>query len=87
MTNDDVLRMAREAGFADGVPEIVGLEGFARFAALVASERDIGWQKIVHDECEAAIKEEREAILQMSADNWYKTQKDYDSAIRSRGQA
>jgi hypothetical protein len=32
-----------------------------RFAALVASERDIGWHKIVHDECEAAIKEEREA--------------------------
>ena len=28
---------------------------------------------------------EREAILQMSADNWYKTQKDYDSAIRARG--
>lgn len=29
---------------------------------------------------------EREAILQMSADNWYKTQKDYDSAIRARGE-
>jgi hypothetical protein len=86
MTNDDVIRLAREAGFADGVPEIVGLEGFARFAALVASERDIGWHKIVHDECEAAIKEEREAILQMSADNWYKTQKDYDSAIIARGE-
>lgn len=29
---------------------------------------------------------EREAILQMSADNWYKTQKDYDDAIRARGE-
>jgi len=34
---DDIIRMAREAGFADGVAEIVGLEGFARFAALVAA--------------------------------------------------
>jgi len=34
---EDIIRMAREAGFADGVAEIVGLEGFARFAALVAA--------------------------------------------------
>ena len=37
MTRDAIIRMAREAGFADGVAEIVGLEGFARFAALVAA--------------------------------------------------
>jgi len=37
MNRDDIIRMAREAGFADGVAEIVGLEGFARFAALVAA--------------------------------------------------
>ena len=30
---------------------------------------------------------EREAILQMSAATWFKTQGDYDAAIRSRGQA
>ncbi len=36
MNRDDIIRMAREAGFADGVAEIVGLEGFTRFAALVA---------------------------------------------------
>lgn len=29
---------------------------------------------------------EREDILKMSADNWYKTQKDYDEAIRARGE-
>ena len=34
---DDIIRMAREAGFADGVAEIVGLAGFANFAALVAA--------------------------------------------------
>jgi hypothetical protein len=33
MTKDDIIRMAREAGFADGVAEIVGLEGFANFFA------------------------------------------------------
>ena len=37
MNRDDITRMAREAGFVDGVAEIVGLEGFARFAALVAA--------------------------------------------------
>ena len=37
MTKDDILRMAREAGFADGVAEIVGLAGFANFANLVAA--------------------------------------------------
>ena len=37
MTRDDIIRLAREAGFADGVADIVGLEGFARFAALVAA--------------------------------------------------
>ena len=34
---EDIIKMAREAGFYDGVAEIVGLEGFARFAALVAA--------------------------------------------------
>jgi hypothetical protein len=37
MTKDDIIRMAREAGFADGVAEIVGLEGFANFANFVAA--------------------------------------------------
>jgi hypothetical protein len=37
MTRDDIIKMAREAGFADGVAEIVGLEGFARFAVIVAA--------------------------------------------------
>jgi hypothetical protein len=37
MTREDIVRMAREAGFADGVVDIVGFEGFANFAALVAA--------------------------------------------------
>ena len=31
--------------------------------------------------------DEREAILQMSAAEWFKSQADYDAAIRARGQA
>jgi hypothetical protein len=37
MTKNDIIKLAREAGFADGVAEIVGLEGFANFANLVAA--------------------------------------------------
>ena len=37
MTKDDIIKLAREAGFADGVAEIVGLAGFANFAKLVAA--------------------------------------------------
>ena len=37
MDREDIIRMAREAGFADGVVDIVGFEGFANFAALVAA--------------------------------------------------
>lgn len=34
---------------------------------------------------EALLAAEREAILQTSADNWFKTQWAYDDAIRARG--
>jgi hypothetical protein len=37
MTREEIIRMAREAGFADGVVDIVGFEGFAKFANLVAA--------------------------------------------------
>ena len=37
MTKDDIIRIAREAGFVDGMAEIVGLVGFANFANLVAA--------------------------------------------------
>ena len=65
MDRDDIIRMAREAGFADGVAEIMGLEGFARFAALVAAHEGEACAKIC-DERERAnlynIKECAEAI-------------------------
>jgi hypothetical protein len=39
MTREEIIRMAREAGFADGVVDIVGFEGFAKFANLVAAHK------------------------------------------------
>lgn len=60
-----------------------------RFAALVASQRDIGWHKIVHDECEAAIKEEREACAKV-CEEFYTIEgvaQKCAAAIRAKGQA
>ena len=37
MTKDDIIRISRKAGFADGVVEIVGLYGFMKFATLAAA--------------------------------------------------
>ena len=71
MTRDDIIRMAREAGFPDyamGLASEDAWQKTERFAALVAAT-------------------ERDSILKMSAENWYKTQADYDSAIRARGES
>ena len=60
---EDIISMAREAGFADGVAEIVGLEGFARFAALVAAAEREACAKVCEEtdaqdwmDCAAAIR-------------------------------
>jgi len=53
MTRDDIIRMAREAGFADGVVDIVGFEGFANFAALVAAHERQACVAIVLDNSDA----------------------------------
>jgi hypothetical protein len=71
MTRDDIIRMAREAGFADGVVEIVGLEGFARFAALVAAA-----------EREACAELSREILEQCEGYDF-----GVPASIRARGQA
>ena len=46
---DDIIRMAREAGFADGVAEIVGLAGFANFANLVAAHEREACAKVAEE--------------------------------------
>ncbi len=37
VNKEDIIRMAEHAGFADGIAEIMGLEGFYNFAALAAA--------------------------------------------------
>jgi len=49
MTRLDIIRMAREAGFADGVVDIVGFEGFANFANLVAAHEREECAKLCDD--------------------------------------
>jgi hypothetical protein len=33
----NIIRMAQEAGFVDGIVDIIGFDGFVSFAALVAA--------------------------------------------------
>ena len=49
IARDDIIRMAREAGFADGVVDIVGFEGFANFANLVAAHEREECVKVCDD--------------------------------------
>jgi hypothetical protein len=37
MNREDIIAMAQEAGFVDGIVDIIGFDGFANFAALVAA--------------------------------------------------
>jgi hypothetical protein len=52
MTPDEIIELAREAGFTDGMVSIVGIEGFANFARLVAAaerERNDAYIKSLHE--------------------------------------
>ena len=71
VTKDDVLLMARVSG--------------ARFDPHWGIAYNVGTATFERF-ANLVAAAEREAILQMSADNWYKTQKDYDAAIRARNQ-
>ena len=52
MDRDTIIRLAREAGFADGVVEIVGLEGFSRFATLVAAHERVAEREACAKVCD-----------------------------------
>jgi hypothetical protein len=75
MNRDDIIRTARAAGFVDGVVDIMGFDGFANFAALVAAaERErmeIDSIHTCHTECQRpacvavreAVKAERDRCI------------------------
>jgi hypothetical protein len=73
MTQDEIMKMAREAGLhiatdVNWMP-IIGLEYAERFAALVASAERERVQKVYEDAAKdsvkAAIKQEREACAKV----------------------
>ena len=75
MTKEDIIRMAREAGFADGIVEVVGILGFANFAALVAAHE----REACALECINIANKSSHIILGVAID--------CADAIRARGQA
>ena len=68
MTKEDIIRMAREADFGDGIVEFIGVPKFERFAALVtaATIKDAPDYKIGYaDGAAAKCKELADQIDQM----------------------
>ena len=89
---DDIIRIAKEAGFYDGEIERAE-DAFVRFVALIADAE----AKRIHDEgmvtvghMREQIAAEREACAKV-ADGWSKRDDDVGAfigkAIRARGQA
>jgi hypothetical protein len=69
--NNDIIKMAREAAENNAWKPGLGDEFVVAYLERFAA---------------LVRADEREAILQMSAATWFKTQADYDAAIRARGQ-
>lgn len=69
MEREDIIKMAREAGFADGIAEFIGLSAFDKFAKLVAekateeanAKANASWTLM----CEKMVASEREACAQV----------------------
>ena len=92
MTQDEIIRMAREAGFKLGTSWYGGVSMLERFAALVAAHErekqvDISALPII---IEAAVKEavlaEREAILEIVKMIGGEFAVEFAAAIRARGE-
>lgn len=91
MDHDDIIRMAREAGWNDDDCIDIGV-----FVALIKEQMlSEGWRQCAVGQrttqfcgqVQAAVALEREEILKMSEAQWFRTQADYDAAIRARGEA
>ena len=101
MTQDEIIRMAEEAGLAfgsDEYPDIwqtymnVGREEIERFAALVAAHERKLVMDLLHGAEQAAVLAEREACAKVCEElkNYYGVGTDMElcaAAIRSRNNA
>ena len=80
MNRDDIIRMARDFGW-------VIYEGMTYMDVQAIQDALIErLERFFHAAYAAGAAAEREAILQMSRDQWFKTQADFEDAIRARGQ-
>jgi hypothetical protein len=101
MTRDDIIRMAREAGFEIGLNEHEGSifnphtndneslnDELERFAALVAAaERNRKWTQDHWTEYERSIAAaEREACAKLCDKHWEDNGQHCANAIRARGE-
>ena len=67
MTKDDIIKLAREAGFADGLAEILGLQIFDNFANLVAAHKaEVALAEAYRCGYEAGVVAEREACAALA---------------------
>jgi phosphoribosylcarboxyaminoimidazole (NCAIR) mutase len=85
MTRDEIIKLAREAGLTTGVH----ISGATSGVTLVGAPSGVKIAHITIDDFErfAALvaAKEREDILRMSESQFFKTQAEYDDAIRARG--
>jgi len=80
MNYDNIIRMAREAGFYSN-PDVAKFEHFA--ALVAAAERDANLQQI-EIIVEAAVAAEREACSKVCEEDGLLWGKKYAAAIRAR---
>jgi hypothetical protein len=102
MTRDDIIRLAREAGYPDyamGLASEDAWQKTERFAALVAAEKEQqmtrdGWRQCAKGQrttqfcglLDAAVKAEREACARMVDHILKEGGGTYGKAIRARGE-
>jgi hypothetical protein len=78
VTRDDIIRMAREAGFGDGIVEFIGLQVFERFFHMAqAAEREacakVAFNANTYIEAAAAIRAREQVKDEMPLfDDWGK---------------
>jgi hypothetical protein len=84
MNKEDIIRMAREAGLTVCRDEWVFGEMLERFASLVYARGFAAGMKNEEQITREEVAAERAAILQMSRDQWFKTQAEFEAAIQAR---
>lgn len=66
MNREDIIRMAREADFGDGIVEFIGVQKFERFAELVRKDYSTTHANLWLDRIHKFMLEEREACAEIA---------------------